>query len=81
MFNQSAIDQMVPIGFATNSATRLWSWFREREGFVFMRKDQFFGLPMFYDDNLPDTALFLCTAYERNAALVDTRKVYKITLM
>lgn len=81
VFNASAIDQMVPIAFCANSATWLWQWFQGQSGLTFARKDEFFGLPMYYDDNLPDTALFLCTAYERSAALVDTRKVYKITLM
>lgn len=81
MFNESAVDQMVPIAFCANSATRLWKWSQERGGFTFTKNTEFFGLPMVYDDNLPDTGLFLCTAYERQAALVDTRKVYKITML
>jgi len=81
MFNSVAIDQMVPVAFCTNSATHLWSWFQARGQFSFIRKDEFFGLPLAYDDQLPDTALFLCASYERQSALVDTRKVYKITLM
>lgn len=81
MFNEVAIDQMVPIAFCANSATRLWRWAGESGGMGFSKKTEFFGLPMVYDDNLPDTGLFLCTAYERQAALVDTRKVYKITML
>ena len=81
LFSCAATDQMVPLAFCVHPATGLWAWFKTKGGLALAQRDEFFGFPLAYDDQLPPTALFLCTAYERDASLVDTRKVYKLTFL
>lgn len=80
MFDRAAQDQLRPLAFVTGTNTSLWSWFRLTVGYELQVPDQFFGLPLLLDRQIPDTVLLLCAGLGRDAAFVDTRTSYKVEI-
>jgi len=79
MLAQAHLDGLNPVAFASGHALTLRKWHAHTTGIV-LPPDEMYGLPFLADKQLPTEALFLCAAYGRNAALVDTVRTYKITI-
>ena len=80
MFDKVAQDKLRPLAFATGSNTSLWDWYRYSTGHVFVAKEEFFGLPVLYDRQIPDSVLLLSAGYGRDAAFIDTQISYKVQM-
>ncbi len=81
MFQAVSFDHLAPIAFATGTDSTIWRWHQQSTGIDFFnRKTEFYGLPLFVDSTLPSYGLFLCAGFRRDAAMVDTHKVYKVLM-
>jgi hypothetical protein len=79
MLAQAHLDGLNPIAFVCGNEPNLRKWHASTTGIV-LPSNEMYGLPLLCDNQLPQETLFLCAAYGRNAALVDTAKSYKITI-
>lgn len=80
MFDSVASMGMTPIAFVVGVATTLWSWIRFGDDVSLSSRDVFFGLPVYVDRQIPDTALVLCTGVENAESLVDTKFSLKVEM-
>lgn len=81
LFQAVGVDKVYPVAFVTNPLTRLWDWFEESTGIdLSLTQDVLYGVPIVYDENIPNYALILCAALAPNAVMSETRFAYKITL-
>jgi hypothetical protein len=80
MLAQAHLDGLNPIAFVCGHDPTLRKWHASTTGIV-LPANEMYGLPLLCDNQLPQEALFLCAAYGKNAALVDTHKSYKITIL
>lgn len=80
MFDRVAKDRLIPLAFATGANTALWAWYQYTTGYSFETRDRFFGLPILFDRQLPDTALLLCAGFGRDAKFIDTQVSYKVEM-
>lgn len=76
---QAHLDGLNPVAFASGHAMTLRKWHAHTTGII-LPEDEMYGLPLLVDKQLPVESLFLCAAYGKNAALVDTVKTYKVTI-
>lgn len=79
MFVKVTEDGLNPIAFATGANSWLWKWHKVTSN-IELNRAEAYGLPVLRDHNLPDETLVLCAGYSRAATLVDTKRVYKITI-
>jgi hypothetical protein len=70
---------MYPIAFVTGANTALFEWHRLTTG-VRLAGGKAYGLEVHRDRHVPDEALVLATGFAPGAALIDTRKSYKISM-
>lgn len=75
-----AVSQLKPLAFMTGASTALWEWHRVTTGVTLKNHETLYGLPLYSDRGLPDTALVLAAGFGRDAALVDTRRAFKIEI-
>ena len=82
MFDMLSMEKLFPSAFVTGADTILHRWMAEGAGGVqlFRKSSILFGIPVLTDRNCPDTALILCGAYTRDAAVVDTQKAFKVEM-
>jgi hypothetical protein len=80
MFSASTRDHLHPVAWASRRETPFWEWHGKTTGVVLGGKEEAYGIPFYTDDGIPDDSLVLCSAYGRDATLVDTKKAYKITI-
>ena len=80
LFDMAGQDQLHPTTLVSGAASIFWVWYRKTTGLALKPSDEIYGLPFLRDRGVPDTALILCAAYGRDAALVDTKKAYKIEM-
>jgi hypothetical protein len=76
----AAVEQYQPVAFATGADSVFWGWYSMTTGVSLNSRHSIMGLPVYTDRLLPDTALILCTAYGKDAALVDTQRAYKVEM-
>lgn len=69
-----------PICFATGINTMLWNWSHFSSGIELQSREFLSGFPIFYDRQLPDTALVLCAGVGQTRALIDTRLAVKVEM-
>lgn len=70
-----------PIAFASGTKTHFWEWHSKSTGIDLKdRPDQLYGLPFLRDEHLPDEALFICAAYSKGAALIDSSHALKMIM-
>jgi hypothetical protein len=74
------IAQLKPLAFMTGADSSLWDWYKTTTGVRLKSTDSLFGLPLYKDRALPDSALLLAAGFGRDAALVDTRRAYKLEM-
>jgi hypothetical protein len=79
MLAHAHLDGLNPVAFASGHNATVRKWHAHTTGIV-LPPDEMYGLPFLVDRQLPTEALFLCAAYGKNAALVDTIKTYKVTI-
>jgi hypothetical protein len=80
MMDRASAEKMHPVAFVTGANSVFWEWFFDSTGHRITSREYVLGLPLHTDRHAPDTALILCAALTRDAALVDTRKSYKIEM-
>lgn len=80
MFHAAAVDGLNPIAFVGGAASHLPAWYAKTTGIKLTGQD-FYGLPLLQDKDIPDEDLILCAAFERQAPLSTTQKSYKITML
>jgi len=80
LFDRVAQDKLRPLAFVVGAGTALWGWYQFTTGHRLEERDFFFGLPVLYDRQVPDTALLLCAGYGRDAAFIDTQTSYKVEI-
>jgi len=80
MLDAVVVRGLTPICFATGANTVLWSWSHFSSGVEIQSRDYLSGLPIFYDKQLPDTALVLCAGVGHTRALLDTRLAVKVEM-
>jgi hypothetical protein len=80
MLDKATSEALHPIAFASGADTVLWEWFADSTGYRLGSNNSVMGLPLYLDRHAPDTALILCAAYTKGAALIDTQKAYKIEM-
>lgn len=79
LFSRTASEGLNPILFAGGSSSNFWEWHKDSTG-VDLGKESIYGLPYYPDPEIPNETLLLCAAYARDAALVDVKKSYKISI-
>ncbi len=79
MFNAAQVAHLIPIGFVVGANSHLWDWLTHHS-MQAPSQSSFFGLPVHTDRSCPDEALILCTAFRRDAELVEMKKAFKITI-
>jgi hypothetical protein len=75
-----AVAHLKPLAFLTGVASAVWEWHRISTGVSLKSRETLYGLPLYTDRGLPDTALVLAAGFGRDAALVDTRNAFKIEI-
>jgi hypothetical protein len=80
MMEAAARDHMYPVGFLGSQTSSFWNWYEEGLGNPTSTRDELFGYPFFFDAQLEEHALLLCTAYRRGGSITDTVKSYKVTV-
>jgi hypothetical protein len=80
LFDRVASEALRPLAFALGADSQLWSWYTLSTGHTPSTRSSFFGLPVFTDRNIDDSAIFLCAGYGRDAAFIDTQVSYKISI-
>jgi hypothetical protein len=80
LLDMVAVAQLKPLAFMTGADSALWDWYKLTTGVRLKNKDTLHGLPLYKDRALPDSALILAAGYGRDAALVDTRRAYKLEM-
>lgn len=81
MFDAVAAEKLYPTAFVSGANNILKEWiYAGTSGRTILKKDSLFGLPVLADRNCPETALILCGAFSRDAALVDTQKAFKVEM-
>lgn len=74
MFDQIAVERLVPICWAFGAMTYFWSWYESHSGIQWRTHENLYGLPIYYDRALRDTSIYLCAAYNKEAALIDCHR-------
>ncbi len=80
MLDTAAIDQLHPICFTTGADSTLWNWYKNSTGLLLRSRDTLFGLPLYLDRQIPDTAIILCAAFGKDASMIDTQRAYKVEM-
>lgn len=80
LFAEAAHDRMFPIAFVGGANTIFWDWYTATTGIKLANHEEIFGLPFYTDRMLEDYMLFFCTGYVKGAALIETKKSYKLLL-
>jgi hypothetical protein len=80
LFHRMSVDQLNPVAFVGGANTHLWQWYKGWTGIECVTHDEFFGVPFFTDRLIEDHVLILCAAYSKAAALIDTKKSYKVAM-
>lgn len=81
MLDKVAADQMSPIAFISGPDSYFGDWYYASTGGALIEsRTHIFGLPLLLDRLIPDTALILCAGLGKDAALVDTRRAYKVEM-
>lgn len=79
MFARAAADHMYPVGWVIGGDSHFRAWHMSTTG-VDLPEESAYALPVYRDRFIPDEALLLACAYGPNAALIDARVAYKITM-
>lgn len=79
LFSRAAQDHMYPVAWVVGANTVLPSWHALTTGVV-LPTGSAYGLPVLRDRFIPDEALILACAYGQDAALIDARQAYKVTM-
>lgn len=80
LFRRASLDRLVPIAFVGSSRSVVWEWHERTTGVALPVTDELYGLPFLADPAYEDATLFMCTSSERDAALIDTHRTYKILM-
>jgi len=80
VLDQVAVAQLRPLAFIVGTNSLLWEWYRQTSGVVLRSHEMLHGLPLYTDREIPDSVLILAAGYGRDAALLDTKKSYKMEL-
>lgn len=79
LFSLASMDGYNPVAFVASPSTKLWAWYTGTTTLVTNRED-LHGLPVYFDQHVPEEALVLCVAYGRRAAMVDVVQSYKVSI-
>ncbi len=79
-FRRVTLDRLVPIAFVGSATSIVWDWHHKTTGIELPTVEELYGLPFFDDPHIEDWTLFLCASTERDAALIDTQRTYKILM-
>jgi hypothetical protein len=80
MFRRASLDRLVPVAFVGSSQSVIWEWHHRTTGIELPVTTELYGFPFLDDPHIEDATLFLCTSTERDAALIDTQRSYKILM-
>jgi hypothetical protein len=80
LFEEVASEHLYPVAFSSGADTAFYRWFHGTTGKKLRHRDTLFGLPFLLDRHFDDNLLFLCAAYGREAAFVDTRFSVKLDM-
>lgn len=81
MFKAAGIEKLFPVAFVTNPKTRLWDWLIDSAGIDLSQTDDvLYGVPLIYDEQIPNYVLILSTAFLPNATMGEIRRCFKITM-
>jgi hypothetical protein len=75
MFTKASLEQRFPICFVAGTDSCLWRWLGMQPGV------SLFGCFIYYDAEVPDDVLILCTSYARTTSITDTDCAFKITML
>lgn len=81
LFKRVYIAGAYPIQFALHPKSHFWEW-HERSTGVSLEdvQDSLYGVPVVFDEALPEEALFLCAAYSPEATMVDCQFAFKLNI-
>jgi hypothetical protein len=79
LFSLASMEGYNPVALVVSPSTKLWVWYTSTTKLVTNRED-LHGLPVFFDQQVPEEALIMCVAYGRRAAMVDVVKSYKVSI-
>lgn len=80
MLDAASNEGLHPVAFVAGANTVLWDWYVKSTGFEVYSREFLCGLPLLQDRHVPDTAIILCAAGNKNAGLVDAQKSYKLEM-
>jgi hypothetical protein len=81
LFKEVSISGLWPVAFVSGPSSRFWDWHIATMGFSpSHNKEDAYGLPFLYDRQVDDDVLLIAAAYDRNAAIIDAQKAFKIQI-
>lgn len=79
LFQRASQEHMVPIAFAAGAPSSFWRWQEKAAGLAIpFDQSEAYGLPVFYDANIDQSVLILCTAHTRGGNMIDVKKGFQI---
>lgn len=82
LFRMCRIANLVPITLVTGMNTNFWKWHEEAgvRGMDDTPHDAY-GLPILFDEMIPDELILLCAGYDKESTLIDSAKVFKAVML
>lgn len=81
LYRAASDELLYPVAFVVGTGTSFWKWHEQTTGIALnAQREDLYGYPLFYDKQVPEHVLILCTAYMRGGSLLDTRKSFKINM-
>lgn len=80
LLDTAVTESLYPIAFVVGANSVLWDWYLQTTGTALRTRSVLCALPIYFDKAIPNTALTLCAAYEVDAALIDTKKTFKVEM-
>lgn len=81
MFQNISFQKVYPVAFVTNPKTTLWEWHSRTTGIDISHVDDvLYGVPLLFDENIPEYVLVLCASFSPSGSMSDSRVGVKITM-
>ena len=80
LFQSAAMEHLFPVVWVSGPDTTFWMWHERQKLQMSSSRDEAYGLPFLYDDQVPASTLLFATAYTRGASVLNIKKTFKILM-
>jgi len=82
LFQKAATQGMYPVAWVSGTRSLFWDWHASATGMAPPgNRGEAYGLPLLYEEKIPDDVLILCTAHERGGAMIDVKLSFKLVML